>query len=65
MKFINVGNRIMNTYVYQAPIGLVMIDTGYENSLKNVKKKLSTYKFSMSEIKYVFLTLLMMTMPDS
>lgn len=52
----NVGNRIMNTYVYRAPGGFVMIDTGYENSLKSVEKKLASNKISFSEIKYVFLT---------
>lgn len=56
MKIINVGNRIMNTYVYQAPRGLVMIDTGYENSLRSVEKKLASYKIPVSEIKYIFLT---------
>ena len=56
MKILNAGNRIMNTYVYRAPIGLVMIDTGYTNSLKNVEKKLASYGISISEIAYVFLT---------
>ena len=56
MNIINVGNRIMNVYVYRAPIGLVMIDTGYENGLKRVEKKLASYNLSMAEIKYVFLT---------
>ena len=32
-KIINVGNRIMNTYVYHTPSGYIMIDTGYEHSL--------------------------------
>ena len=56
MNIINAGNRIMNVYVYQAPIGRVMINTGYENGLKRVEKKLASYNLSMSEIKYVFLT---------
>ena len=56
MNIINVGNRIVNVYVYRAPIGLVMIDTGYENGLKRVEKKLASYNLSMAEIKYVFLT---------
>ena len=41
MKIINAGNRIMNTYVYQAPAGYIMIDTGYEHRLKAVEKKLN------------------------
>ena len=36
MNIINVGNIIMNTYVYPCPNGYIMIDTGYEHSLNNV-----------------------------
>lgn len=56
MKIINAGNRIMNTYVYKAPCGYVMIDTGYEHSLKNVTKKLEKAGLGLDDIKYVFLT---------
>ena len=56
MRIINAGNRIMNTYVYKAPCGYVMIDTGYANSLKNVTKKLEKAGISLNDIKYVFLT---------
>ncbi len=35
----NVGNRVMNTYIYRALEGYVMIDTGHEHSLKNVEKR--------------------------
>ena len=55
-KIINVGNRIMNTYVYHTPSGYIMIDTGYEHSLASVKKKLKSLGISISEISYVFLT---------
>ena len=37
MKIVNVGNIIMNTYVYPCSKGYIMIDTGYENSLKKVE----------------------------
>ena len=37
-KIINVGDRIMNTYVYPCEDGYVMIDTGYEHSLKKVER---------------------------
>lgn len=46
----------MNTYVYRIPAGYVMIDTGYEHSLKNVEKKLNKHGIPLAEIKYVFLT---------
>lgn len=52
----NVGNRIMNTYVYHTPSGYVMIDTGYEHSITSVEKKLRRNGISLSEIRYVFLT---------
>lgn len=53
---INVGNRIMNTYVFDISSGYVMVDTGYENSYTNVVKKLNKNGISVSDIKYVFLT---------
>ena len=52
----NAGNRIMNTYVYQASVGYIMVDTGYENSLVSVEKKLNKQGIELSDIKYVFLT---------
>ena len=55
-KIINVGNRIMNTYVYNTPTGYVMVDTGYEHSLASVVKRLKKYGIDLSDIRYVFLT---------
>ena len=56
LQILNAGNRIMNTYVYKAPAGFVMVDTGYEHSMKNVERKLRSSALSFSDIKYVFLT---------
>ncbi len=56
MNIINVGNIIMNTYVYPCPNGYIMIDTGYEHSLKDVETKLNKKGIKLSDIKYVFLT---------
>ena len=56
MRIINVGNIIMNTYVYSCSNGYIMIDTGYEHSLKDVETKLNRSGIKLSEIKYVFLT---------
>lgn len=53
-KIWNVGNRIMNTYVYYTPSGYIMVDTGYEHSLASVKKKLKRVGISLAEIRYVF-----------
>lgn len=52
----NAGNRIMNTYVYQTSAGYIMVDTGYEHSLRGVEKKLNKQGIDISDIKYVFLT---------
>ncbi len=56
MKIYNVGSRVMNTYVYHTPAGYIMIDTGYEHSLRNIKRNLKKQDIALSEIRYVFLT---------
>ena len=56
MRIMNVGNIIMNTYVYSCSDGYIMVDTGYEHSLKEVENKLNRNGIKLSEIKYVFLT---------
>ena len=56
MNIINAGNIIMNTYVYPCPNGYIMIDTGYEHSLKDVATELNRNGINLSDIKYVFLT---------
>ena len=56
MSIINAGNIIMNTYVYPCSKGYIMVDTGYEHSLKDVETKLGRNGIKLSEIKYVFLT---------
>ena len=37
MGIYNVGSRVMNTYIYQAQGNYIMIDTGYEHSLKGLR----------------------------
>ena len=56
MHFFNAGNIVMNTYVYPCLDGYIMVDTGYEHSLKNVERKLNKNNIKFSDIKYVFLT---------
>ncbi len=56
MNIINIGNIIMNTYVYPCPNGYIMIDTGYKHNLKDVETKLNKKGIKLSDIKYVFLT---------
>lgn len=56
MELFNVGNRIMNTYLYKNKYGYIMIDTGYPKSLSKVKKKLSKKGIKLTDISYIFLT---------
>ncbi len=56
MNIINAGNMVMNTYVYPCKDGYIMVDTGYEHSLKDVERKLNQNNIKLSDIKYVFLT---------
>ena len=46
----------MNTYIYHTVNGYIMIDTGYEHSMKNVEKRANKQGIAFSEIKYIFLT---------
>lgn len=56
MDVYNAGNRVMNTYIYDVLDGYIMIDTGYEHSLKNVEKRAMKQGIMFSQIRYVFLT---------
>lgn len=56
MIIYNAGNRVMNTYIYPALEGYIMIDTGYEHSLQRVEKRAYKQGIPLSDIKYVFLT---------
>ena len=56
MEIRNVGNRIMNTWIYPVGDGWTMIDTGYENSYASVVQKLRKLLIQPEEIHYIFLT---------
>lgn len=56
MNISNIGNRIMNAWIYPAKDGWVMIDTGYENSYATVVKKLRKLQIQPEDIRYIFLT---------
>lgn len=53
---INLGNRIVNNWIYEIYDGFVLIDTGYENGYLRLKKQLSMHKISLRDIRYIFLT---------
>lgn len=52
----NAGSRVVNTYLYRVSEGYIMIDTGYEHSMKHVEKRANRQGIAFCEIKYVFLT---------
>lgn len=56
MKIYNVGNRVVNTYVYPTRAGYVMVDTGYEHRFSAVARSLKKQGIALSDIMYVFLT---------
>ena len=56
MEIVNVGDRIMNTWLYPIEDGWVMIDTGYENSYASVLKKLRKMQIQPEDVRYLFLT---------
>ena len=56
MKIMNVGDRIMNTWVYERPDGYIMVDTGYPEKMRNVEKRLKRYGIDWTDIRYVFMT---------
>ena len=52
MEIWNVGNRIVNTYIYQIEDGYIMIDTGYDNGLNKVLKKMEKNNLKPENIRY-------------
>lgn len=57
MHPINLGNRIVNSYIYPANGGgYVLIDTGYENGFSGFKAALTRNHLTIRDISCVFLT---------
>ena len=56
MKIYKAGNIIVNNYICEIDNGYVMIDTGYDNYLKKVVKRMQKQNIKPEEIKYIFLT---------
>lgn len=53
---INVGNRIVNNWIYPIEDGYVLIDTGYKNGFSKLKKNLLKQNIEPGRIRYIFLT---------
>lgn len=52
----NLGNRIVNNWIYETDDGFVLIDTGYEDGYSQLKKRLSRHNLTVQDIRYIFLT---------
>lgn len=53
---INVGDRIVNNWVYPLKDGYVLIDTGYENGFLKLKSNLLKHNIEFDKLRFVFLT---------
>lgn len=56
MEIINLGNKIVNNYIFKNEGKYILIDTGYEDSYKAFCEKLKKHKIHLEDISYVFLT---------
>ena len=52
----NLGNRIVNNWIYPISQGYVLIDTGYENGYLRLKEKLVTNNINIKDVRFIFLT---------
>ncbi len=52
----NLGNRIVNNWLYRSAKGYVLIDTGYENGYERFCKQLKKKGIAPQDIHYLFLT---------
>ncbi len=56
IQVFNLGNRIVNNWLYKGPEGWVLIDTGYDTGFDNCRKALEEQGLTFRDIRYVFLT---------
>lgn len=56
MRIINLGNRIVNNFIYPTQKGYVLIDTGYEGRYEAFLKALDKNGLKLRDIAYIFLT---------
>lgn len=52
----NLGTRVVNTYLLGIGNKMVLVDTGYPDGLKHVKRLLNRLGYRFSELDYIFLT---------
>lgn len=56
MRILNLGSRVVNTYLLELKQGYLLIDTGYKEAFTNFIRKLSKHGIALAEIKYILLT---------
>ena len=56
MTIYNIGNRVVNNYLFAIDEGYILIDTGYENGFARFQRNLKKLHIQPSEIKFIFLT---------
>lgn len=56
MTIYNIGNRVVNNYLFAIDEGYILIDTGYENGFAHFQRNLKKLHIQPSEIKFIFLT---------
>jgi len=56
MDMINIGNIVMNNYLFKIPNGYMAIDTGYAGYFGRFCKGLKEKNIELKKIRYIFLT---------
>ena len=56
MRILNLGSRIVNTYLLEMEQGWLLIDTGYPEEFKGFIQKLKKHGIVPNQIKYILLT---------
>jgi glyoxylase-like metal-dependent hydrolase (beta-lactamase superfamily II) len=56
MTIYNIGNRVVNNYLFAIDEGYILIDTGYENGFARFQRNLKKFNIQPSEIRFIFLT---------
>ena len=56
VEIINVGSRIVNTYILKGESCNILVDTGYNGNYSAFCTKLAAHGIGMEEIDYIFLT---------
>lgn len=56
MDIINLGDRIVNTYLVRENGKTILVDTGYHEQFASFEKRLKKNNLSLEDIDYIFLT---------